>query len=56
MALLWVSLAALVVVSLAGTVTVERLVVSVVSVEGVLLLALVLKALRVANRAGPGPA
>ncbi len=49
-ALVWASLVALVVVGLVREVTVERLIVAVVAVEGVLLVVLVLSALRTARR------
>jgi O-antigen/teichoic acid export membrane protein len=48
--LVWATLAVLLAVTLARTVTIERLILSVIGVEGSLLLVLVLSALRVARR------
>ena len=52
-ALVWATLVVLLAVTLTRTVTVDRLIVSVIVVEGALLLVLILNALRFARRAAP---
>jgi O-antigen/teichoic acid export membrane protein len=51
--LVWATMAVLLAVTLTRTLTVERLIVSVIAVEGVLLLVLVLSALRTVRRSDP---